>query len=84
MERAGTTNAEKVIKIWEWDEYKSLTGPVKRRACDRQVVRDMYVTELEFPNPYVPDRAFYGKPLIVPAQACIPPLPGDLDRCKAK
>jgi branched-chain amino acid transport system substrate-binding protein len=84
MERAGTTNAEKVIKVWEGDEYKSLTGPVKMRACDHQVVRDMYVTEFEFPNPYVPDRAFYGKPFIVPAQACAPPLPGDLDRCKTK
>jgi ABC-type branched-subunit amino acid transport system substrate-binding protein len=82
MERVGTTDAEKIIKTWENDEYKSLTGLVKMRACDHQLIRDLYISEFVYPNKYYPRNAGPGTPFVVPAKFCMPPIPGDLDRCK--
>ena len=82
VERAGSTDPEKIIKTWEGDEYKSITGMVKMRACDHQIIRDCYVSQFEYPNPWYDDAASYGKPFIVPAKYCEQPLPEGLDRCK--
>jgi hypothetical protein len=84
IERAGTMNSEKIIKVWEGDEYRSITGVVKMRACDHQIVRDVFVSQFEFPNPWFSDAASYGKPVIVPAKYAEQPLPEGLDRCKRK
>lgn len=82
--RAGSTDPEKIIRVWEGDEYKSLTGIVKMRACDHQIVRDVFVSQFEYPNPWFSDAASYGKPFIVPAKYAEQPLPEGLDRCKVK
>lgn len=82
IERAGTTDAEKIIALWEGDEYKAINGMTKMRACDHQVIRDMYVTELGFPTSWSGDYASYTAPFVVPAQYCMPPVPDDLERCK--
>ena len=70
IERAGTTDPEKIISVWEGDEYRSITGVVKMRACDHQIIRDVFVAEFEYPNPWFDDAASYGKPFIVPAKYC--------------
>ncbi len=82
IERAGTTDAEKIIALWEGDEYKAINGMTKMRACDHQVIRDMYVTELGFPTSWSEDYASYTAPFVVPAEHCMPPVPDDLERCK--
>ncbi len=81
VERAGSTDPEKIIATWEGDEYKSITGMVKMRACDHQIIRDCFVSQFEYPNPWFDDAASYGKPFIVPAKYCEQPLPEGLDRC---
>jgi branched-chain amino acid transport system substrate-binding protein len=82
IERAASTDPEKIIKVWEGDTYKSLNGSVHMRACDHQVVRDMYAAEYIFPNQFYKDAAAPGKPFVIPAQFCMPAIPADLDRCK--
>ncbi|MCK9273889.1 MAG: ABC transporter substrate-binding protein [Syntrophales bacterium] len=82
VERAGTTDPDKIIETWEGDTYKSFCGVVHMRACDHQVVRDVYVSEYEFPNRFYDNAAAAGKPFIVPAEYVTPDIPADLDRCK--
>jgi len=82
IERAGSTDPEKIIKVWEGDTYKALNGVVQMRACDHQVVRDMYAAEYIFPNAFYKNAAAPGKPFVIPAEFCMPVIPADLDRCK--
>jgi len=82
VERAGTVDPEKIIATFEGDKYKGLTGVLEMRACDHQAVKPMYAAEFEYPNPWVKDAASYGKPFVVPAKYCTPPLPEGLDRCE--
>lgn len=53
VERAGTTDSEKIIDIWEGDEYKSILRVRTMRACDHQAVNDTFVAEFVHPNPYI-------------------------------
>lgn len=79
--RAQSTDAEKIIKIWEGDKWVGMSGVMEMRACDHQVIRDMFVTEFVFPNPYFDDSAAYGKPVVMPRRIAISPVPKDLKRC---
>jgi branched-chain amino acid transport system substrate-binding protein len=77
IERAGSVDAEKIIATWEGDEYRAINGVVKMRACDHQIVRDMYVTELVYPNQWYEGSAGYGDfgdVFTVPAEYCTPPV----------
>ncbi len=81
MKRAGSTNAEKIIKVWEGDKWTGLTGTMEMRACDHQVIRDLFVTEFIFPNKWFTDAAAYGKPVVMPRDIAVSPVPKDLKRC---
>ena len=82
IQRAGSTDPEKIIKIWEGDEWTSLAGPLKMRGCDHQAVMDLFATEFVYPNKWFEEFAFYGKIVKIPAKYVTPPLPEDLERCK--
>jgi hypothetical protein len=42
MERAKTTQSEKLIQVWEGDTYRQANGKVmKMRACDHKVIQDL-------------------------------------------
>ena len=44
IERAGSTDPEKIIKVWENDTYEDVLGNVyKMRATDHKTVRDLFV-----------------------------------------
>ena len=46
IERAGSTDPEKIIKVWEGDTYQYDNGKVmKMRACDHKAIQDLYVFE---------------------------------------
>ncbi|MDA8137187.1 MAG: ABC transporter substrate-binding protein [Desulfobacteraceae bacterium] len=46
LERAGSTDPEKVIKVWEGDSYQTLGGKVMTmRACDHKMVTDLHIYE---------------------------------------
>ncbi|MBT4265245.1 MAG: ABC transporter substrate-binding protein [Deltaproteobacteria bacterium] len=81
IRRAGSTDAEKIIKVWEGDKWIGLASTLEMRACDHQVIRDLFATEFVFPNPYHSDAASYGKPVIMPREIAEPPVPKDLKRC---
>jgi len=83
IQRAGSTDPEKIIPVWEGDEYHSATGAVlKMRACDHQTIRDLYVAEFDFPTRWYTNLAGYGKAFVVPSRFCMPPIAEDLERCK--
>ncbi len=44
IERAGSTDPEKIIRVWENDTYEDVTGNVyKMRAIDHKTERDLFV-----------------------------------------
>ncbi len=81
MRRAGSTDPDKVIKVWEGDKWVGLTGTLEMRGCDHQVARDLFVTEFIFPNKWFSDAASYGKPIVMPREIAVSPVPKDLKRC---
>jgi len=83
IQRAGSTDPEKIIQTWEGDEYQSITGAVlKMRACDHQAIQDLYVSQLDFPTKWYDKAAGYTKAFAVPSRFCTPPIAEDLERCK--
>ncbi len=82
VQKMEMTKEKKIIKTWEGDEWNSLLGPLKMRACDHQAIMDMYATEFVHPNKWFEDFAYYGKVVRIPAKYVTQPIPKDLERCK--
>ena len=83
IQRAGSTDPEKIIQVWEGDEYHSVTGALlKMRVCDHQAIQDLYVSQLDFPTKWYDKSAGYTKAFVVPSRFCMPPIAEDLERCK--
>jgi ABC-type branched-subunit amino acid transport system substrate-binding protein len=96
IERAGSTDPEKIIAVWENDTYRLPTGKVLRmRACDHKVIQDLHVFE------YVPaaqqkvsmniepyywykDAASTGPTWRIPAEKIMPLMDAKIDRCAGK
>ena len=85
IERAGSTDPEKIIKVWEGDTYQTPWGVLKMRADDHTVIQDMYVSEYVPPDqqklsmtipPYYwfKGSCYIGKIVTIPAKYCIPTL----------
>ena len=96
VERAKSLDPEKIIKVWEGDTYKTVTGKVlKMRACDHRAIQNLTVSEYVTPDqqkasmnipPYYwyKDISFAGMRHIIPADKILPPMDQNLDRCKGK
>ena len=96
IERAQSTDPEKIIKVWEGDTYRSVTGKVlKMRSCDHKAIQDLYVSEYVAPakqNKYftIPPYYWYenfsyaGPTYKIPADKILPWMDEKLDRCKGK
>ena len=94
--RAQTTNAQKVIQLWEGDTYRGIHGQVlKMRACDHKVIQDVSVEVYAPPEeqkqsftipPYYwfKDFSFVGPTYRIPAKIAPPWMDQNLDRCKGK
>jgi ABC-type branched-subunit amino acid transport system substrate-binding protein len=51
IERAGSTDPEKIIKVWEGDSYKMVTGKViKMRKKDHKAIQDLHAVEFVPPE----------------------------------
>jgi branched-chain amino acid transport system substrate-binding protein len=85
LERAGSTDPNKIIATWEGDEYQTIAGVLKMRKEDHTAIRDMYITEYVPPAeqkvsmtvpPYYwfKDISSTGKIVTIPAKYCIPYL----------
>ncbi len=96
IERAKTTDPEKIISIWENDTFKFVNGKiVKMRACDHKMVQDLAITEfvpweqqkVSFNIPpyyWYKGCSSYGPTAVVPAAKVLPWMDQKLDRCKGK
>ncbi|MDY0043596.1 MAG: ABC transporter substrate-binding protein, partial [Syntrophales bacterium] len=96
IERAKSTDPEKIIQVWEDDTFRVLNGSVwKMRPCDHRVIYDLAVTEIVPPEeqkaaynipPYhwFEDRCFTGPVSVIPAGNVLPYMDKELDRCKGK
>jgi ABC-type branched-subunit amino acid transport system substrate-binding protein len=94
IERAGSTDPEKIIKVWEEDSYQYVTGKVvKMRACDHKAIQDLHVGVFVPPkeqkqNYNIPPYYWYkgfsfvGPSYEIPAEKILPPMDPKLDRCK--
>ncbi len=78
IEKAGSTDAEKIIEAWEGNEWQSIIGPLKMRADDHLAIRDTYIAEFDHPNKWF-DKFSYAKNIQrVPARIVAPPVPKEL------
>lgn len=96
MERAKSTDPEKIISIWEGDTYRFINGKVmKMRACDHKAIEDLAVTEfvpwerqkvaVNIPPYYwFKGCSFYGPTAVIPAAKVLPWMDQKLDRCAGK
>jgi branched-chain amino acid transport system substrate-binding protein len=96
IERAGSTDPEKVIKVWEGDSYTNLLGnTLTMRGCDHKVIQDLYIEEFVPPARQkesfnIPPFFWYegasstGPSVKVPARLVLPAMDRTLDRCKGK
>ncbi|MBI5605528.1 MAG: ABC transporter substrate-binding protein [Deltaproteobacteria bacterium] len=96
IERAGSTDPEKIIKVWENDSFQDITGKVyKMRACDHKAISDLLIIEFVPPEqqkvsfniaPYYwyKNFSYYGPSTRIPAEKALPFMDKELDRCKGK
>jgi len=96
MERAKSTDPEKIIKVWEGDTYQLANGKIMHmRACDHKVIQDLFVFEYAAPEqqklsynhpPYhwYKEIAYWGPSYMIPAAKCLSWMDQKLDRCKGK
>ena len=96
MERAKSTDPEKIIKLWEGDTYRFANGKAaKMRACDHKMIAPVGVTEFVEPDqqkvsmimpPYYwyKGTSSYGPGWVVPAEKVAPLMDQRIDRCKGK
>ena len=96
IERAKSTDPEKIIKVWEGDSYKFLNGKVlKMRACDHKTIQDLHVYEYVPPEQQkvsfnIPPYYWYqgcsyiGLAFTIPAEKVLPLMDRNLERCKGK
>jgi len=96
IERAKSTDAEKIIAVWENDTYRYMNGKVvKMRACDHKIIQDLAVSEyvpweqqkasMNIPPYYwYKTSSSYGPTYVIPAAKVLPWMDQKLDRCKGK
>ena len=96
MERAGSTDAEKIIPVFEGDSYQFVSGRVvKMRACDHKAIQGFRMCEFAEPEKqkasmnmppfyWVKSSSLCGQSWDIPANKVIPWMDQNLDRCKGK
>jgi branched-chain amino acid transport system substrate-binding protein len=96
IERAKSTDPEKIIKVWEGDTYRYANGRViKMRVCDHKAIQNLTVSEFVPPeqqkttmtiSPYYwsKERCAPGPGYTIPAPKVLPLMDQKLNRCKGK
>ncbi len=85
IEKAGTTDPEKIIATWEGYEYHSMQGTRIMRAEDHQAIFPMYVGVSTYPTKEIYPGAVFTEGYAgvssittVPVEECTPPIPDGL------
>jgi ABC-type branched-subunit amino acid transport system substrate-binding protein len=96
IERAASTDPEKIIKIWEGDTYQYANGKVvQMRSCDHKVVQDLHVEiyvppEQQKQNFNIPPyywftgASYVGPSLLIPREKILPLIDPEMTRCKCE
>jgi branched-chain amino acid transport system substrate-binding protein len=96
IERAGSTDPEKIIKVWEGDTYEDISGMVYyMRPCDHKDAHDLFVEEYVEPSKQkgtfnIPPYYWYkgcsepGPIDTIAAAKVLPKMDQNLGRCKGK
>jgi ABC-type branched-subunit amino acid transport system substrate-binding protein len=96
IERARSTDPEKIIETWEGDTYQYANGKVvKMRVCDHKAIQNLLVSEYVPPEQQkvsmtIPPYYWYkeasapGPGFVIPAPKVLPWMDPKLDRCKGK
>ena len=96
IERAKSTDPEKIIKVWEGDTYVYSTGKIMRmRPCDHKAIQDLHIFEFVPPEqqkvsfniePYYwfQGCSNAGPTFTIPAARVLPLMDQKLDRCAGK
>jgi len=96
IERAKSTDPEKIIKAWEGDVYQYNNGKImKMRPCDHKAIQDLHVWENVPPEQQkqsfnIPPYYWYqgtsaaGPTFTIPADKVLPLMDKNLDQCKGK
>lgn len=96
MERAKTTNADKIASLWEGDTYLQINGKViKMRACDHKAIQDLSaevsgppaMQKATFTIPpyyWFKDASWPVKIYTLPTEKVLPWMDPKMDRCKGK
>ena len=72
IEKAGSTDVDKVIAAWEGLEYDSIAGKMTMRACDHQNQAPIWIAPLVKDNPFF-KHAYVGKATAVaPEMIAVP------------
>ena len=61
VRKAGSTEADRVIKAWEGARFKTAWGEVEMRACDHQVLTPAYVATVQEAEQIPADLRYYGQ-----------------------
>ncbi|TSA44877.1 MAG: branched-chain amino acid ABC transporter substrate-binding protein [Deltaproteobacteria bacterium] len=96
IERAKSTDPEKIIKVWEGDTYIYSNGKIMRmRPCDHKAIQDLHIFEFVPPEqqkvsfniePYYwyQGCSNAGPTFTIPAVKVLPLMDQKLDRCAGK
>jgi branched-chain amino acid transport system substrate-binding protein len=96
IERAGSTDPEKIIKAWEGDSFQYVNGKIiKMRPCDHKAIQDLAINEFvpaeeQKVSMNIPPYYWYkgcsnvGPIHRIPADKVLPLMDKNLDRCKGK
>ena len=96
IERAKSTDPEKIIKVWEGDTYVYSNGKIMRmRPCDHKAIQDLHIFEFVPPEqqkvsfniePYYwfQGCSNAGPTFTIPAVKVLPLMDQKLDRCAGK
>lgn len=96
IERAKSTDPEKIIKVWEGDTYIYSNGKIMRmRPCDHKAIQDLHIFEFVPPEqqkvsfniePYYwyQGCSNVGPTFTIPAVKVLPLMDQKLDRCAGK
>lgn len=73
LQKAGSTDPQKVITAWEGDTFDFFGWKHYMRPADHQVIADRPIMEMEFPNTWEqPKNAAPGAPTWIPSAKCFP------------
>jgi len=82
IKKAGSTDAEAVIKAWEGMDFEVPWGTVTMRACDHQLITPGVAAEIQATSD-IYDFPYIGKPTFIPAEEItVPPELTGNPRCK--